>query len=116
MDDVDPEIEVVAEPTLLHGRLQIAVRRRHQTYVTRDLLVGPHRAHAPFLQGAQQLGLERERKLSDLVEEQGAAIGLLEEPRPGPAGIGEGALDVPEELTLEERTATKASAARRPPR
>jgi hypothetical protein len=34
----------------------------------------------------------------------GAAIGLLEEPGTGPAGVGEGALDVPEELTLAEAT------------
>src|SRR5690606_4440705 len=49
------------------------------------------------------LGLERERQLRDLVEEQGSGGGLLEEAAVRLLGAGEGAAGVAKELALEER-------------
>ena len=43
------------------------------------------------------------RRLADLVEEQRAAVGRLEEARLVAIGAGEGAADVAEELALEQR-------------
>ena len=73
-----------------------------------------HPPQPPRLEHAQQLGLQIERQLADLVEEQRAARGLLE-----PAGAprrraGEGAALVPEELALGQLARERAAV--RPPR
>jgi hypothetical protein len=51
---------------------------------------------------AQQPGLQRRRHVADLVEEQRAAIGLLEAAAAQCIGAGEGALLVTEQLGLEQ--------------
>ena len=53
------------------------------------------------LQRAQEPRLLRGRDVSDLVEEQRAAVGQLEAPRAVRLGVREGALHVPEHLALE---------------
>ncbi len=53
-------------------------------------------------QHAQQPGLQRHRHVADLVEEQRAAVGLLEAPAPERIRAGEGAALVAEELRLEQ--------------
>ena len=55
-----------------------------------------------LLEHAQQLHLQRQRQLADLVEEERAAVGRLEETRLVADGAGEGALHVAEELGLEQ--------------
>ena len=61
------------------------------------------------LERAQQLGLELERQLADLVEEQGAAVGLLERAGARAIGAGEGALFVAEQLRLDQRRRQRAA-------
>ena len=58
--------------------------------------------HLGAVQRAQELGLEVERHLADLVEEERALVGLLEGPLAQPLGAGEGPLLVAEELALHE--------------
>ena len=65
--------------------------------------VPPHPDDAPVLDGAQQFRLQMQRDIADLVEEQRAPVGLLELAHMVRMGVGEGALDVAEELALEER-------------
>ncbi len=55
------------------------------------------------LEDAEELGLEAEGHLADLVEEDGAPLGLREEPWARRGGAGEGAAHVPEQLALEQR-------------
>src|SRR6202012_5153426 len=55
------------------------------------------------LEDAEQLRLELDRKLGDLVEEQGPAVRLFEEAAASAARVGEGAGFVTEELRLEQR-------------
>ena len=74
-----------------------------QAHVDRDLGLGADRAHLALLQRAQQLGLQRERHLADLVEEQRAAVRLLEQALAALLGVGERALRVAEQLALEQR-------------
>src|SRR5262245_36728010 len=54
------------------------------------------------LEHAEKLGLERERHLADLVEEERAAIGRFEEADLALVGTGERSALVPEQLALEE--------------
>ena len=54
------------------------------------------------LEHAQQLDLQLERHLGDLVEEQRAAVGALEEALVLAVGAGEAALLVAEDLALDQ--------------
>jgi hypothetical protein len=58
-----------------------------------------------ILQHLKERGLERERQLCDLVQEEGASVGVLELSRLPPMGAGESALLVTEELGLEQSPA-----------
>ena len=55
------------------------------------------------LQDAEELDLHRRRRLADLVEEDRAAVGLVEQPALLADGAGERAALVAEELGLEQR-------------
>jgi hypothetical protein len=55
-----------------------------------------------FLQNAQQLGLERARDVADFVEEEGAAVRLLEAPLARLDCAGEGAAFVAKEFRFEQ--------------
>ena len=101
-DHIDAEVEVLAEKPFLDGGFEVTVRRRHEADVERDLLTSPDRTDGALLEGAEQLGLEREGQVADLVEQQRAPVRLHEEARPRRARVGEGAPDVAEELALEE--------------
>ena len=63
---------------------------------------GPERRHLALGQHAQQAGLGGERHVADLVEEERAAIGLLNEAGPGLGRPGEGAGLVAEQLGLDQ--------------
>ena len=62
-----------------------------------------HRPHLALLQHAQELDLQRERHVTDLVEQQCAAVGRLEQAAVIANGAGERALGVAKELRLEQR-------------
>ena len=62
----------------------------------------PTRSIDALLQRAQELGLQAHVHLGDLVEQQRAAVGLLELADAARDGAGEGALLVAEQLALEQ--------------
>src|SRR5690606_8324568 len=55
-----------------------------------------------LLNRSEQLGLDRERELDDLVEEQGSVFGRAHVPRFARERSGEGAATVPEQLCFGE--------------
>ena len=63
----------------------------------------PDALELAVLEHPQQLGLQVERQLADLVEEQRAAVRDLEPTFPHPGRAGERALLVPEQLALDQR-------------
>src|SRR6185369_6402400 len=65
--------------------------------------VGAEPADDLLLDHLEKLALQRRRDVTDLVEEQGAAVGRLEQAGAGGLGVGEGALFVAEELRFDER-------------
>ena len=77
-DDVEPVVEVLAELPLRDHLLEVAVGRRDDADVDVDRLVAADALELALLQEAQQLHLDGRRDLADLVEEQRAAVGLLE--------------------------------------
>ncbi len=68
-----------------------------------QLLLPAEAGEGAVLDHAQDLLLEGERHVADLVEEQRAALRLLELARPALVGAGEGAALVAEQLALEQR-------------
>ncbi len=94
----DPRGSCPRAPAASRSRL-VAATTRTSTF---DGAAGAHALDLPALQGAQQLGLQVQRQLADLVEEEGAAVGLLEGALARVGGAGEGALLVAEELALDE--------------
>ena len=100
-DDLEPVIEVLAELPLGDGVAQFAMRRRYQTDADLDRLVGPDPDNLAGLEDAEQLDLDGHRHVADLVEEERAAVGVLEPADPVAVRTGEGPLDVAEELALQ---------------
>ena len=94
--------EIAAEFPLLHVLVQVPVGGARHADV--DLLGrgGAQREDLLGLQHAQELGLGIQGHVADLIEEEGAMVGQLDEARLVTIGAGEGAASVPEELALEE--------------
>ena len=80
------------------SRLVAEIRRKFDL----DRPLGADRIDLAVLQRAQQLDLRLERQLADLVEEQRAAVGLLELADALVDGAGEGALLVAEQDALDQ--------------
>ena len=81
-EDVQPVEEVLAEASLVERRAQVAVGRGEDR--ARRPATGPAAAQAldlARLEHAQQLGLQLERHVADLVEQQRAAVRLLDAAR-----------------------------------
>ena len=102
--NVEPVIEVFAEPPGSDQRLKIAVGGGDDAHVDGDFLVAAHPADPARLQGAEQAGLRLGRHIADFVEEQGAAAGLFEFADVAACGPGEGPLLVPEQLAFDQLT------------
>ena len=103
VDHVQPVEQILAKQVLVHRGLEIAVGGGDDARVERHLGFAAHRTHPPLLQCAQQLGLQRHRQLADLVHEQRARVGLHEQARARVARVRERALDVTEQLALQQR-------------
>src|SRR6516165_10840387 len=101
-EDAQAVIQVRPELPLVGPRLQVAVGRRDQPHVGADRLVPPDALERLLLEHAQHLGLGGQRHVADLVEEEGAAVALLELTDAAAVGAGEGALLVAEQLALQE--------------
>src|SRR5690606_22592670 len=100
--DVEPMEEVEAERALRDRSLEIAVGRRDHPHVHLAILGAADPPEAHRLEDPQQLALHAEAEVGDLVEEDGAAVGELEQASLGDLGVGERAALVPEELALRE--------------
>jgi hypothetical protein len=94
--------QVLAKAPELDALLEVLVRRRDHPHVAAQRVVPAHAIELAVAQHAQQARLQVERHVADLVEEQRAAIGLLEAAAPRRLRAGEGAALVAEELALEQ--------------
>ena len=114
-NDVQPVVQVFPEVPFLHPPQQVGVGRRDHPHVDLPGLVAADALERALLQGAQQLGLQARAHRADFVEEQRAAVRLLQPPRPTGERAGERAPDVPEQLRLEQRVRNGAAVDRHQP-
>ena len=96
-------VKVLPEIAVLDGIDDVPVGRRDDADIHAQFLRAAHADKGTILEKAQQLGLQRAGHLSDLVEKQRAAVGLLHLPGLLLHGAGERSLFVPEQLALEQR-------------
>src|SRR5262245_58173267 len=99
----EPVIEILAEPALPRGGAKILAGRGEDPRVQRLAARAPQAANAPVLQRRQELRLQRDGDGPDLVQEEDAAIGALEQARLALSGIGERAALEAEQFCFEER-------------
>jgi hypothetical protein len=89
-----------------------AVGRGDHPHVDLDGLVAADALELALLEEAEQLDLGRRREIADLVEEQGAAVRLLEAAFARARRAGERTALVAEELALEQRLGQRRRSAR----
>src|SRR5690242_1110925 len=100
--DVNAMKEVATEGILLDEIFQIAMSGDEDADIHLRGLIASDALDLSFFEGAKQLGLHGKRHIADFVEEEGAAIGLLEFADMTGAGSGERAFLVAEEFGLDE--------------
>ena len=102
LDDVHAVKQVLAELALGDQRREILVSRRQDAHVDRRFPGLADRPHALLLDDAQQLDLHVQRQVGDLVQEQRAALGGLDQALLVGDRAGEAALLVAEQLALHQ--------------
>jgi hypothetical protein len=112
-DHVQAVVEVLAEAAGLHLHVEVAVGGRDDPHVHLHRVRAADRAHLVVLEHAQELGLETRAHVADLVEEERAAVGALEQAALGRDGSGEGAAHVAEQLALEQALRDRRAVDRR---
>jgi hypothetical protein len=108
-EDGEAVEEVAAEAAGRDVLRERAVRRRDDAHVDGARFGLADAPDLACFEDAQQLRLLLERKLADLVEEDGAAVRVLERSRTIAGCAGERALHVSEELGLDEIGAERAA-------
>jgi hypothetical protein len=96
----EPMIEVLAEASVFHRSAQVAVGRTDDSHL-RALRLGavvPERAVGAELREVEEELLRMRRKIEELVEDQRASVGELDEPDTLSGGPGERSALVTEEL------------------
>ena len=76
--DVQPEEEILAELTVRHRALEVAVGGGDDPDVDVHVVLAAEPRELTVLEHLQQLGLQRRAHLADFVQEQRAVIGELE--------------------------------------
>src|SRR5579859_2313268 len=103
LHDGEAVVEIGAELTAVDLPADVAVGGRHDAHVDFLRAAAADPPDLAVAERPQELGLQIERKLADLVEEQRASVGALERSFAIARGSGEGAAVVSEELALDER-------------
>ena len=101
-DDVEAMEQVFAERAGLDPLLQVLVRGGDDAHVAAHRVVAADAIELAVGEHAQQARLQVERHVADLVEEERAAVGLLEAAAARGLRAGEGAALVAEQLGLEQ--------------
>ena len=102
LEGVEAEEKVLAELLVLDHVAQVAIGGAEDPDVDAERLVLAHAADLARFEEPEQLDLHALVELADLVEEERAAVGDLEEPLAVGIGAGERPLAMAEQLALDE--------------
>src|SRR5688572_6992494 len=99
-DHIDDEtkVQVLAKAADSDRFCEISIGRADDAGINGDLFPSADAPEGALLESAQQAGLHRRAQLRDLVEEQSAALGFLEEAAMNTNSTGKGTTLVPKEL------------------
>ena len=97
---IEPVIQIFSEPPGFNFGFQIAVRRCHYPHIHFHRFQSPDRVDRALLQNTQQLDLHVQRQITDLVQENGAAVGQFKAPNAVGHGTREGALAMTKQFTF----------------
>ena len=111
--DRQAEVQVGAKRPLVDLGAQIAVRRRDDADIDLDVFLAAEAAKRAAFEHAEQRRLHGQRQLTDLVEEDRAAVRQLERPFLPALRAGEGAPLVSEQLRRDQRRGQRAADRRR---
>ncbi len=101
-DGPQPEQQVLAESPAGHHLFQVPVGGRHHPEIALLLPRAAHGTETAFLEHAQKGLLDLQGQFAHLVQEQDAAVGLLDEPHMTLVRRGEGPLLVAEEHAFHQ--------------
>ncbi|MCY1516120.1 hypothetical protein D9M68_507340 [compost metagenome] len=101
-DHVEAVEQVFAEAAELHALLEILVGGGDDAHIGLHRVVAAHAVEVAVAEHAQEARLQVEGHVADFVEEQRAALGLLEAAAAHGLRAGEGAALVAEEFALEQ--------------
>ena len=96
-------VQILAEAALADSAFQVAMGGGNDAHIDVDGAVASYALEGPFLQHAQQFGLQARVQLADFVEKQGAAVGTLKAAGMLAHGAREGTLFMAEQLTFNQR-------------
>src|SRR5574337_54543 len=102
-DNRQTVVEILAKPPLANFLLEIPIGGRNHANVDLDRPRSADPIDGPLLQRPEQLRLQRRRHLTDLVQQEGAAISRLKLPHATGDRACEGATLVAKQLTLQQR-------------
>ncbi len=112
LDDREPIVQIAAKAAARDLGEHVAMGRRDDADVELLGLAATERDHLARLEHAQELGLETDRQITDLVEEQRAAIRRGERTDALGRRTGERALGVTEQVALDQRLGARAAVER----
>ncbi len=101
-EHIQPVEKIGAELLLLHQSTEVSIGGGDQARVRREGARTSQAFELALLQDAQQFGLQLERNLADLVQEDGSAIGQLKAADALRDGAGESAALMSEEFTFQQ--------------
>src|SRR5690606_31706887 len=101
-EHAEPVVKILPKRLVLDRLVRHPVRRRDDPRLDRDFLLATDRQDLARLEHAQEMRLELRRHLRQLVKEQRAVVGALEEARMLPSRAREAAFLVTEELAAGE--------------
>ena len=101
-EDIQAVIQVFAKLLGRHRIQQVLVGGGNYPYIYLALAGVAYRLDNPLLQGAQNLGLQRQGHITHLIQKQRALVGLHETPYPVSHGAGERAFAMAKHLAFQQ--------------
>src|SRR6516165_365233 len=103
LNDIEPVIQIETKLALLDRVGELSVRGGHHADVHLNIAYATQPPEGLLFQNPKQLGLQHDRHLADLVQENRPAGSDLQDSRLLRARVGKGALFIAEQLAFEQR-------------